>query len=246
MNSHNSRAKLKAKIAHHGERLGGIWSELNKVKKPRDVIQRLTIPETHLQKFVTNSRKMANLASQYHNSLQDKGLAPRLECDTEEIQRELIPNANNEYELNEVLNTIPANQKYSHQAAPELSKRITRDYVQSALKLGKNNSATGLDGCPYELWKKLNKMYLEAQSADRIGFNVLDMLTLVFQDIQQHGVEEDTEFTEGWMCPIFKKKDRTKIENYRPITLLNSDYKIFTKALSICNGHYNRKPDLGN
>lgn len=233
VNSHNSRAKLKAKIAHHGERLGGIWSELNKVKKPRDVIQRLTIPETHPQKFVTNSRKMANLASQYHNSLQDKGLAPQLECDTEEIQRELIPNANNEYELNEVLNTIPANQKYSHQAAPELSKRITRDYVQSALKLGKNNSATGLDGCPYELWKKLNKMYLEAQSADRIGFNVLDMLTLVFQDIQQHGVEEDTEFTEGWMCPIFKKKDRTKIENYRPITLLNSDYKIFTKALSI-------------
>lgn len=35
------------------------------------------------------------------------------------------------------------------------------------------------------------------------------------------------------MCPIFKKKDRSKIENYRPITLLNSDYKLLTKALSL-------------
>ncbi len=35
------------------------------------------------------------------------------------------------------------------------------------------------------------------------------------------------------MCPIYKKKDRTQIENYRPIILLNSDYKTFTKALSL-------------
>ena len=37
----------------------------------------------------------------------------------------------------------------------------------------------------------------------------------------------------GWMCPIFKKKDPTKIGNYRPITLLNTDYKILTKVLAI-------------
>lgn len=34
------------------------------------------------------------------------------------------------------------------------------------------------------------------------------------------------------MCPIYKKKDRTRIENYRPITLLNTDYKTMTKALA--------------
>ena len=35
------------------------------------------------------------------------------------------------------------------------------------------------------------------------------------------------------MCPLFKKKDPTDIKNYRPITVLNTDYKILTKVLAI-------------
>ena len=34
------------------------------------------------------------------------------------------------------------------------------------------------------------------------------------------------------MCPIYKKKDKARIENYRPITVLNADYKIMTKTLA--------------
>src|ERR1700685_3553787 len=30
-----------------------------------------------------------------------------------------------------------------------------------------------------------------------------------------------------------RKKDKRQIANYRPITILNSDYKIFTKALAV-------------
>jgi hypothetical protein len=35
------------------------------------------------------------------------------------------------------------------------------------------------------------------------------------------------------MCPIYKKKARTKIENHRPITLLNTNYKMMTKTLTV-------------
>ena len=34
------------------------------------------------------------------------------------------------------------------------------------------------------------------------------------------------------MCPIYKKSDRAEIANYRPITVLNTDYKIFTRVLA--------------
>ena len=44
--SHNNRERLKAKISLHGEKLGGIWSNLSKSKKPRDIIYRLRIPNT--------------------------------------------------------------------------------------------------------------------------------------------------------------------------------------------------------
>ena len=35
------------------------------------------------------------------------------------------------------------------------------------------------------------------------------------------------------MCPIYKKKDPTEISNYGPITLLNTDYKLLKKTLSL-------------
>ena len=54
----------------------------------------------------------------------------------------------------------------------------------------------------------------------------------ILTDIQRNGVDQHMNFTLGTMCPIYKKKERNQIKNYRPITLLNTDYKLLTKSLS--------------
>lgn len=50
---------------------------------------------------------------------------------------------------------------------------------------------------------------------------------------QQNTVHDNAEFALGWMCPLYKRKDRTGISNYQPIMLLNTDYKLLTKVLAL-------------
>lgn len=88
-----------------------------------------------------------------------------------------------------------------------------------------------MDGCPYELWKTLNHHHPERADKNKPTFDIVETLMKVFQDIQTHGLDKRMNFAIGWMCPIYKKKDRTEISNYWPITLLNTDYKLLTKVM---------------
>jgi uncharacterized protein YegL len=44
------------------------------------------------------------------------------------------------------------------------------------------------------------------------------------------GLISDSPFNDGWMCPTYKKNNKSDIANYRPITVLITDYKPMTKA----------------
>jgi hypothetical protein len=114
-----------------------------------------------------------------------------------------------------------------------LEAKLTLEDVRRALKLSANNKAPGLDGITYELWKTLDSRYQTAISLDKLAFNILNAMLKVYNDIETHGMLKGTGFSKSWMCPLYKKNDKSDIANYRPISLLNTDYKIFTKALMI-------------
>jgi hypothetical protein len=84
---------------------------------------------------------MATLTRDFHENLQEEGL-------------QLLDNPN-EYSqrLTNILREIPPNRKLPEPAHSQMNWEVQEAHTTKAIQLSKNNSATGLDGCLYELWK---------------------------------------------------------------------------------------------
>ena len=95
---------------------------------------------------------------------------------------------------------------------------VTEHELQLALQTMENNKSPGLDGLSTNFYKhfwsllrtKLTHIYSYAYEQGHLSLS------------QQCGV----------ITLLLKKGDGTKLQNWCPITLLNTDYKILTKALS--------------
>lgn len=216
------RDLFKARMTDHGEKLGGIWSSLSKECKPRDLIYCLKVPNSNPPQYERNSHRMAELSRDFHDNLQLEDLT-------------LFNNQeDHEQKLRRILDTIPASQHLSEPHMTELNWSVTEAQVARAIDLGKNKTATGLDGCPYELWKALKSQHESISSQPNArSFNIVKALSEVFIDIQTHGLAPDADFAITWMCPAFKKKDPTEIGNYCPISIMNTDYKLLTKVMAL-------------
>jgi len=81
-----------------------------------------------------------------------------------------------------------------------------------------NNKSPGIDGLSTNFYKHFWHTFSSA-------------LTSVFNYAFKHGTLSITQ-RQGIITLLFKKGDRTKLKNWRPITLLTTDYKILTKALA--------------
>jgi hypothetical protein len=159
---------------------------------------------------------MMNMARNYHNSIQEKDLP-------DEYGRIMATEITLE----------KCNVHLSENEFKEMDKALNAQDVGEALRLSNNGKAPGMDGIPYEFYKILDILFKQSSMTKNDSFDVVGFLTKLYEDIERFGMIKDCKFNMGWMCPIFKKGDKSLISNYRPVTLLNCDYKLMTKTYSL-------------
>ncbi|KAF5337057.1 hypothetical protein D9611_002908 [Ephemerocybe angulata] len=194
---------------------------MNKNRKPRDSIAALRLPQngnTQQQppQYTNSTKKMVEIATTHHSSIQN-------------IEHHPMPPDERERNKNIVINTIKT--RVQDDRYEEMNGQFSREEIVEALRNVPNGKAAGLDGIPVEIWKFYTTKHKETAGVENETPDLVNILVELFNDIAEYGVAPETEFAEGWLCPIYKKKDRTDISNYRPITVLNTDYKILTRTI---------------
>ena len=212
------RAQLAARDWLEGETPSKYWSRTNAPPKPDEVVYELLDPKASGESptYSNKSGRMAEIAKEHYDSLQSDH-----EC--EEAERKI--------RTEDILDSMSA--KLEDYQKEELAERLSWMEVETAIREAATGKSPGLDGIPAELWKECYKHQLADAKKNKPTFNVVTVLKEVYNDIETFGIEEGTDFSKGWICPIYKKKDKRKAENYRPITLLNADYKILTRAIAM-------------
>ena len=98
-----------------------------------------------------------------------------------------------------------------------MERAISLSEVTKAISTSAKNKSPGNDGLPYEFYLHF---------VDLLGNDLVD----VFNDIFDNGTLTESQRT-GVITLIPKKGDTTSPSNWRPISLLNTDYKLIAKIL---------------
>ncbi|KIJ27275.1 hypothetical protein M422DRAFT_271591 [Sphaerobolus stellatus SS14] len=188
------RANVRARNILEGETVSKYWFEINKERTPRDPIialrDPLKPPNTPLER---NSKKMAEIGRNYHESLQTSGI---VDIEPPEERSECI------------LRTLDAlSATVDTENNTGTTSIIDPLEVLESIKTLPNGTAAGLDGIPYELWKTLMQKHKRDSAKDLPAFDVVQLLTSLFNDIELVGISDSTHFNQGWMCPLYKKGD---------------------------------------
>ena len=206
----------KAKYIKQKQKSMKYFLNLKRDKKDPSIIKAL---QNKNGKVITDTNEMCKIATEYHQSLQK---AP---------ERQNEDNQN----INKTLKNITKKLKVEDQ--DKLNQLIDEYEIKKAIRQSQNGKASGFDGIPYEFYKEQIKQYKDFK--DREGSknpkkpitNIAKILKEIYNEIKEKNLK-DQNFILGTMFLLYKKKEKTKIENYRPITLTNTDYKILTKTIA--------------
>jgi hypothetical protein len=103
-------------------------------------------------------------------------------------------------------------------AASVGAREVSEAEVRKALKHSAPGKAPGLDGLPVELYRRCKDVFVP-------------LLARLYTAIGVTGCVP-AGFTEGVIVTFYKSGPRSVTGNYRPITLLNTDYRLLAKILA--------------
>ena len=111
----------------------------------------------------------------------------------------------------------------TNRLSPELSARmdcaISLAEIEASIISMDDRSSPGSDGLPYEFYKTFRP-------------EIAPILLEVVNSVTTNGGHLPVSHQKALTTLIFKKGDNELIQNYRPISLTQCDYKIFTKVLT--------------
>ena len=90
--------------------------------------------------------------------------------------------------------------------------------IESAMEGLGRNKGPGIDGITGEFYREFRQ-------------KLVPVLERLFREIEETG-EMTESMTMGLVSIICKKGDRDRLENYRPLSMLNKDYKILARVLA--------------
>ena len=122
----------------------------------------------------------------------------------------------NETEQNTYLNFIDQI-KFDTEHLHEINKFINENEIEVAIDSLNSDAAPGSDGLTAQFYKIFKKL-------------ILTDLYEVFNNIFLKGKMPKT-MREAIVKLLYKKNDHKNIRNWRPISLLNTDYKILSKII---------------
>lgn len=115
--------------------------------------------------------------------------------------------------------------KLNKQAA-RIKTRFRAREVQLSICRAASGKSLGIDGLMCELYKMLLKKRPKTGTGRPL---ITKILAKLFNEINKLGLFD--EWTEGILTLLHKKDETNQLKNYRPLSLMNINYKLYTECL---------------